>query len=1045
MRNNKKTISLLIIFSLIFQILLMGIILKPEVNDEDSDYIFNFDQIFLALDPNFTRSDYPVIVSNETAEDLWTILSEHHVDNIRIAYYSMENQWELVPFQLDEKAYFRRFTYIQGSQAALSLISITDVDISNWGYYVAEHRYVGKDIDAQPGDPYKEPTKYECEVGFWPTKLAEGWDPRDLTKDPGVPDPEPTLDPREAPGGPWEQHEHRIDYDDELVFYAQNGQKVDTSNWWNAAEYPNRTEIHITDPVDGGQTWMYLYFNDDIGTPAPTTHYFIPPGGEDLVDWDPVNTKVIGKTYELELDPSNKDIISTTSVKLPGYAPIDITTDGDKQWIAINLHIVQSALGTVLFDVQASGDIWREGNWADIIYNEQTTSIGYGITMDLDLVGIESFPGQDDIYDNGHRQTGLGGEPHNGIEDTYKSVLGVVVAAYDDDADHDGRIIGDIAPFLRGVVDHSGATNEAAVDGPCRVILHRTTVQVFGLEMAAPVLYEEFWTIMDETTKFYAGMVDDDPIPIDTDYSNPENPDQVVEAHVHFAFINGQRLTANCRNDPESYIMLGQAPNGDPGLPDLPRCRDEGKTWPLILDPDGIDNDDLQVDNGPVPGHYDDTSLVNPSTGTGVGDGNPAPDWIYVHTSSGGAWTFVPYQGAWELFDGGGGTGNGDFAMYWNDNAEFSELAPYGNDGKTNGKTGPLPRRSVFGIFTEFDCKREYARMIIPLVLTLENQMAPEDMIPVADFVADRTTINEGESVLFTFTGSEGDAPASFSWDFGDLGTSTDQDPTHIYSTAGEYTVTLTVTDSDGDSDIETKVDYIIVSDNTPPVWTIAPISDTIELGDSFYQDVEATDPSLPITYSIDDTTNFAIDSATGVITNAVALAVDTYSLTVTATDGNDNSISASITITVQDTTDPVWTAPPVDAVIELGDSFYQDVEASDLAGVSYSIDDMTNFAIDSATGVITNAVTLAVGTYSLTVTATDGNDNSISATITIAVGDGTDPVWVLPPADAVIELGDSFYQDVEASDLAGVSYSIDDTINFNIDSATGEITNAVA
>jgi PKD repeat protein len=37
--------------------------------------------------------------------------------------------------------------------------------------------------------------------------------------------------------------------------------------------------------------------------------------------------------------------------------------------------------------------------------------------------------------------------------------------------------------------------------------------------------------------------------------------------------------------------------------------------------------------------------------------------------------------------------------------------------------------------------------------------------------------------------------PWKFAWDFGDGSTSTEQNPTHIYKTEGEYTASLTVTD----------------------------------------------------------------------------------------------------------------------------------------------------------------------------------------------------------------------------------------------------------
>ena len=81
---------------------------------------------------------------------------------------------------------------------------------------------------------------------------------------------------------------------------------------------------------------------------------------------------------------------------------------------------------------------------------------------------------------------------------------------------------------------------------------------------------------------------------------------------------------------------------------------------------------------------------------------------------------------------------------------------------------------------------------------------------PIADFTASTTAITEGETI--TFSDQSTNAPTSWSWDFGDGGTGSDQNPTHSYSTAGTYTVELTATNNIG-SDTEIKTNYIVVSE----------------------------------------------------------------------------------------------------------------------------------------------------------------------------------------------------------------------------------------
>ncbi len=113
-----------------------------------------------------------------------------------------------------------------------------------------------------------------------------------------------------------------------------------------------------------------------------------------------------------------------------------------------------------------------------------------------------------------------------------------------------------------------------------------------------------------------------------------------------------------------------------------------------------------------------------------------------------------------------------------------------------------------------------YGYGLVNAYAALQSLTPPTDP-PIADFSGTPTSGTAPLTVQFTdlSTGN----PTSWNWNFGDAGTSTAQNPSHIYNSAGSYTVTLTATNPYG-SDGETKTGYINVS--APGAWTVITYDD---------------------------------------------------------------------------------------------------------------------------------------------------------------------------------------------------------------------------
>jgi PKD repeat protein len=114
---------------------------------------------------------------------------------------------------------------------------------------------------------------------------------------------------------------------------------------------------------------------------------------------------------------------------------------------------------------------------------------------------------------------------------------------------------------------------------------------------------------------------------------------------------------------------------------------------------------------------------------------------------------------------------------------------------------------------------------VAEVTMTTTATPTPEPTFPTLSFSGTPTSGTAPLTVQFTLSTSG--APTSWSWDFGDGGTSTERDPTYTYVIPGTYTVILTANYPEGSNPV-TKSSYITVNRGSgsanSPLTPLAPL-----------------------------------------------------------------------------------------------------------------------------------------------------------------------------------------------------------------------------
>ncbi len=289
------------------------------------------------------------------------------------------------------------------------------------------------------------------------------------------------------------------------------------------------------------------------------------------------------------------------------------------------------------------------------------------------------------------------------------------------------------------------------------------------------------------------------------------------------------------------------------------------------------------------------------------------------------------------------------------------------------------------------------------------------------------------------------------------------------------YELIIRATDSDGNYAEEGwSVSVLPVNDNIPVInvgsasfaensmgIVLTATSTDGDLGDTETYSISGTDASL-----------FTIDTSTGELTfntspdheNPLDDGGDNvYDLTITVTDGADQTDSQSVTVTVADVNDnsPVLTAS--NATVDENfagiviDASSTDVDTNDTETFSISGTDSGAFDIYSSTGVLTfktspdyenptDANTDNV--YELTITVTDGAGNTDSEDITVTILDvqETSTYSINSIANTSVYENNAYTSvtpTISGSPIGSLIYTLggDDAADFSIDSSTGVVT----
>jgi len=228
-----------------------------------------------------------------------------------------------------------------------------------------------------------------------------------------------------------------------------------------------------------------------------------------------------------------------------------------------------------------------------------------------------------------------------------------------------------------------------------------------------------------------------------------------------------------------------------------------------------------------------------------------------------------------------GGTGPYSFSWAFGDGATGTGAAVY----HTYSTTG-----SYNVVLTAKDSSPSQQTATSQQTITVTSPPPPPSL--TASFTESLSNSVVGQTVSFTGSASGGTAPYNYAWNFGDSSTGSGSSASHVYQTAGVYTVVLTVTDAAGH--VASATNTVTVTLPLSASFTYSPSNPAPLTNIQFT--ATATGGTAPYNYSWDfgDGT-----TGTGAAATHSYLLPGTYTVTLTVVDANGLTTTAATTVTV--------------------------------------------------------------------------------------------------------------------------------------------------